>query len=33
MSKNTNEKLCLGKPKVIDGSTLAMDFIPKEQDV
>ncbi|EQB0888211.1 TPA: hypothetical protein ACUB6D_000269 [Raoultella planticola] len=24
MSKDTNDKLCLGKPKVIDSSTLAM---------
>ncbi|MDG9981240.1 hypothetical protein [Klebsiella michiganensis] len=29
MSKNTNEKLCLGKPKVIDGSTLAMGLYSK----
>lgn len=33
MSKNTNDKLCLGKPKVIDGSTLAMGLYSKEQDV
>ncbi|HBM3110003.1 TPA: hypothetical protein ACOVJJ_000409 [Klebsiella oxytoca] len=24
MKKNINDKLCLGKPKVIDGSTLAI---------
>ncbi|EMH8471727.1 TPA: hypothetical protein ACTW9U_002527 [Klebsiella quasipneumoniae subsp. similipneumoniae] len=29
MSKNTNDKLCLGKPKVIDGSTLAMGLYSK----
>lgn len=29
MSKNTNEKLCLGKPKVIDSSTLAMGLYSK----
>ncbi|EPR8111343.1 hypothetical protein P4E77_001378 [Klebsiella pneumoniae] len=29
MSKNTYDKLCLGKPKVIDGSTLAMGLYSK----